>query len=631
MKTRKILCLILAIMMIPGVICGCTTESGSDNPTTVTDPTPGNDPTNPTEGVVPTEPVAPKLASLSVDGGYSISFDPEVNEYTVTIPAGRPRVPHIAATGANGAAVELQQATIADGETSGKAKALVMQNGAITAYTVNFVKDTAQGFQLQYADNYTYIPNYTLKDGESFVFASSDKSVVAVSKKGIMTAQKLSDTAVTITASVNGTVVDTLVIDKVIKAPINIFLIIGQSNAFGWHDVPPEYSNYYAYANLQKAQADKPALGTVFCDDVSNSYDDYTFTGMYDLSIGRSGFSPALGKQWYELTGEKTLMLQTAIGSTPIETWVKDPSLKFFGIDCYAVTVERFNYYKNLFTAADSNFEINRIYGFWLQGESGMEYVYSPNTFTWAFKHNIPNYPYIGDWLPVTGPGQIITSRQYYDYFMNMYTSFTEDVGLEFIGILPVRAMYSVSTRENRQEQTLVDLVPTRAAQFALNYKENGNIAFVTMKTEIGRTESYADKTVEGWGYMGCNNIHYNQLGYNALGKDAALNTFAMFDADTDHTATELVVLNSNGRDRLKDGDTVKLSVGETLQVSGYVLPLYADATELTFTIGDSSVCTVDEFGLITAPNIASAAGKSTTLTISNGDTTVTLKVQIAR
>jgi hypothetical protein len=151
------------------------------------------------------------------------------------------------------------------------------------------------------------------------------------------------------------------------------------------------------------------------------------------------------------------------------------------------------------------------------------------------------------------------------------------------------------------------------------------------MKTEIGRTESYADKTVEGWGYMGCNNIHYNQLGYNAIGKDAAINTFAMFDAETDHAAAELVVLNKNGRDRLKDGDTVTLSVGETLQVSGYVLPLYADATNLTFTVADTSVCTVDAFGLITAPNLASAAGKTTTLTISNGTLTVTINVKIAR
>lgn len=629
MKVRKILSLILVATMLSGVIIGCADQT-VDPTGTLADPTTGSKPTDPTDAPTDPDPVV-QLASLSVDGGYTITFDPEVKEYTVNIPAGRPRVPHISAEGADGATVELLQATIADNETSGKAKAVVTLQGITEAYTVNFVKDAALGFQLQYADNYTFTPDYTLQSGESFTFATSDKSVLSVSKKGVITANKLSDTPITITASVGGNVVDTLVVDKVVKAPLNIFLIIGQSNAFGWHDVPPEYTDYYSYANTQKAQSDKPAAGTVFCDDISNGYDDYTFTGMYDLSIGRSGFSPALGKEWYALTGEKTLMLQTAIGSTPIETWVKDPSLQFYGIDCYAVTVERFNYYKDMLSAEDSNFEINRIYGFWLQGESGQEYVYSSDTFTWAFKHNIPNYEYIGDWLPVTGPGQIMTSSRYYDYFVSMYDSFKEDVGLEFIGILPVRAMYSVSTRENREEQTLVDLVPTRAAQFALNYNEHEGIAFVTIKTEIGRTESYPDKTVEGWGYMGCNNIHYNQLGYNAIGKDAADNTFAMFDADTDHAATELVVLSSDGRNRLNEGDTVTMSVGETLQISGYVLPLYADATNLTFQIADSSVCTVDKFGLITAPNVASAAGKSTTLTVSNGEFSVTITVKIAR
>ena len=55
------------------------------------------------------------------------------------------------------------------------------------------------------------------------------------------------------------------------------------------------------------------------------------------------------------------------------------------------------------------------------------------------------------------------------------------------------------------------------------------------------------------------------------------------------------------------------------------------DATNLTFTVADTSVCTVDAFGLITAPNLASAAGKTTTLTISNGTLTVTINVKIAR
>ncbi|MBQ9393843.1 MAG: Ig-like domain-containing protein [Oscillospiraceae bacterium] len=624
MKMKKLLCLMLMGAIMLGLLGGCG-DSGQQ--------TPDDGQTAPDDGQTqPEEPQAsPKLSSLTVDGGYTVAFDPETTEYTVSIPAGRPRVPHIAASGEEGAEVTLYQATIADGETEGLAKAVVTVENGRSEYTVKFVKDDSQGFQLQYADNYAYTPGYTLAAGESFRFESSDPSVVSVSDAGVLNARQVSDSPVTVTAYAGGNAVEELVVDKVIRAPLNMFLIIGQSNAYGWHDVPPEYNDYYAYANTQKALSDAPPAGQVWCDDVSNGYDEYFFTGMYDLSAGRSGFSPALGKEWYALTGEKSFMLQTAIGSTPIETWVKDPSLKFFGLDCYAITVERFNYYKDLFTASDSDFELNRIYAFWLQGESCQEYVYSSDTFTWAFKNAIPNYSYVGDWLPVTAPGQLMTSKQYADYFMSMFHSFQEDVGLERINILPVRAMYSVSSRENREQQQLVDLVPARAAQFALNYEDNGAVSFVTLKTEIGRTESYPDRSAEGWGYMGCNNIHYNQLGYNVIGKDSADNLYAMLSASADHSAKSLEVLDKNGRTHLSDGDEIVLSVGETYQITGYVLPLYAADTTLTFTVEDPSVCTIDEFGLISAPTLASAAGQTTTVTVTNGELTKTISVRIAR
>lgn len=639
---KKTVCILLALVLVLGLFGGCVQKTPAADPEP--EQTPTKEPTNQEkqEEAPPTEEpekepeeepvvVIPKLNGLTVDGGYTLSFDPEINAYTVQIPAGRPRIPQISATAEAGAEVSLLQATISDAEISGTAKATVTMNGTKNEYTVEFVKDRAAGFQLQYADNFVYTPDYTLKDGEKFGFASSDSATVSVSADGTLSAKKVSENPVTVTISVNGKAVEELVIDRVIKAPLNIFLIMGQSNAFGWHDVPAGYSDYYAYANTQKALCDAPVPGTVWCDDIVNSYDEYSFSGIYDLSKGRSGFSPALGKEWYALTGEKTLMLQTAIGSTPIETWVPDPALKFFGLDCYAQTVERFNYYRDLYTQEASNFEINRIYGFWLQGETCEEYIYSSDVFTWAFKNNTPNYSYIGDWKSISTPADLMTSKQYSDYFLDMVNGFAADVGMEFIGILPVRAMYSVATRENREEQQLVNIVPVRAAQFALNYAGNAAISFVTLETEIGRTESYPDQNAEGWGYMGCNNIHYNQRGYNALGKDTADNTFAKFSAKADHAASEIVILDSNGKTRLEEGAELKVSVGESHQITGLVLPLYTDASALTFEIADASVCTIDEFGMIYVPNTASCAGKTTTLTVSNGELSKTVTIRIAR
>lgn len=103
------------------------------------------------------------------------------------------------------------------------------------------------------------------------------------------------------------------------KIPLNIFLIIGQSNAYGTYDVP-EGRDEWDFRREQMKDAVLPKPGTVFCLDVDN------VGGMgdiYDLSSGRPGFSPALGKRWYELTGERTVMLQTAVGGAPIESWLK--------------------------------------------------------------------------------------------------------------------------------------------------------------------------------------------------------------------------------------------------------------------------------------------------------------------
>lgn len=103
------------------------------------------------------------------------------------------------------------------------------------------------------------------------------------------------------------------------KIPLNIFLIIGQSNAYGTYDVP-EGRDEWDFRREQMKDAVLPEPGTAFCLDVDN------VGGMgdiYDLSSGRPGFSPALGKRWYELTGERTVMLQTAVGGAPIESWLK--------------------------------------------------------------------------------------------------------------------------------------------------------------------------------------------------------------------------------------------------------------------------------------------------------------------
>lgn len=649
---KKTICLLLALVMLVGVLAACGEQAEPEKevveaPAAEVEAQPAEqsaqqpaeaEPVEQTAAVEQTEAcvdpelpmIDPELTALTIDGGYTVEFDPAVTEYTVSIPDGRPRVPKISATAVEGAKLKLMQAMIPDGEAVGTAAAVVTTGKGVKTYTVTVTRDPSLGFQLQYGDRYCFVPSYELKEGESFSFSSSS-GAASVNGEGVVTCSSRTDSPVTVTASVGGKAVDKLVIDKIVKAPIDMFLIIGQSNAYGYHDVPGGFDSFEQFAETQKAICDAPAEGTVWCDDITTSYDEAWFSGMYDLSQRRSGFSPALGKQWYKLSGEKVMMLQTAIGSTPIEAWTKDPSLMFYGIDCYAQTVDLFNTYKAKFTAESSDFEMNRVMAFWLQGETCEEYVYDSGEFTWEHKNGVPNYKYHGDWRGAKNPDELMSAKQYNEYFLSMVDSLKQDVGLEFIGILPVRAMSSVSSPENREAQTLTDLVPVRAAQFALNFMGRDDISVVTLKTEIGRTEGYFDHAVPGWGYMGSSNVHYNQLGYNAIGKDAAKNAFAMFSADSDTAAISIEVVDKDGQTHLANGGVITAEMGRTHQITAYVMPLFAANTKLSFSVADESVATVDEYGAITVAADATLIGKTTTLSVSNGELTRTVTIQVGK
>lgn len=615
MNKTSLLSLIIATATIMGTLVGC---AHGDNHSGSSETTDGTE-----------EKTMPKLMSLTVEG-EEISFSPDINEYTVKLPDGHPAIPKIEATAEDGAQITVIQGTVAVGEDEGSAEITVSSQDGENRYTVRFVKDSEKGFYLQYADVYDYKPDYIPAEGEKITYKSSDESAVTVSDKGKVTAVAVTDIPVTVTAYVGEKEIGTLKIDKIEKAPINIFLVIGQSNAFGWHDTPSGV-NQQKYFRDESKKFDKPICGTVWADDVTTSYDDYKFSGMYDLgeAKGCSGFYPALGKEWYALTGEKSLMLKTAVGSTPIEAWTADPELRFFGIDLYGMTVERFNYYRELFSAEESGFVINRVCAFWLQGETCEEYVYDPSEHTWDSKNGQKNYKYKGDWKTPSSKDELMTAAQYTEYFMSMYSSLVKDIGLEFIGILPVRSMTSVSSEGNLKEQQLVDLVAPRVSQFAMNYSGKGNIAIVTLVTDIARTESYSDKNAEGWGYIGCYNIHYNQIGYNAIGKDSALNAARLLTAYEDKTAEQIRVYDTNGRDIIENGASIRMECGSTKQITAIVLPLYAEMRTLTFTPSDPEAVKIDANGLITVPYSDDSIGKEVSVEISNGDikTTVTIKI----
>ena len=591
---KRIVCLLLTMLLVLPIIA-CTSDANQDGVTTDTpESTAAPETTTP-------PPPPPELTSLALDDGTELGFNAETTEYTVTLPDGRPRIPRVTAEAEDGATVTILQATYADTAEEAMASITVEKDGVENKYIVRFVKNKEVGFELQYQDRYTYVPAYTLAEGEVFTFASSNSDFADINESGVITAWKISNEPITITASVNGEVKDTLLIDKINRAQIAVFLIIGQSNAAGSSD------DGVNRTTEQKLSL-KPGKGIAWCVEVSNGGD---IGSRFDLYRGRVGFSPALSKTWYELSGEKVFCIQSAVGGSPIECWKKDGDHYGSGTNLYNNTLKAYNKFKEQFNADDSNFEIVRTQYYWCQGETAMTSTWNGTGWTWN-----DNY--------------IMTADDYYTRFLENHANFVKEMDVELGSIMLVRAVESVVSEESAQLQLLTDLVPARAAQYALNNSASADILIASRICDITRMESSTDKTSPGYGYMGPQNVHYLQTGYNAQGIELANNAFAMVNSYADRTATELEVIAYDGRTRYADGETIEIADGANCQITSIVLPLYAEEDNITYTVtSGADFCSIDRYGMI---HIAAGtpAGSAAVIEIkSEGGLTKTLNIKV--
>ncbi len=562
---------------------------------------------------------SPVLTALHIDGGYTLEFRPELRTYELHIPAGRPRVPRLTAEAAEGEAVRINQACIPDNKSWGLASVTVTDaNGAAGKYEVLFVKDSEKGFQLQYLDCWQF--EIDAQNGDGVEYRSSNPQVLSVDADGRITANMVCGEAVTVEALANGTVIDSLTVDSVVDAVVNICIITGQSNASGTLDIPYGFTEA-EFIEKEKKDTLCPEPGTAFCLDIS--WIGEPERRFYDLSAGRIGFSPALAKTWYDLTGEKTVVLQTAVGGSPIVTWMKpEDGVRYAYINqksnLYETTTAGYQLLMQTLGAENSGFEISKTFAYWLQGETESASTFNVNKVA----------PGVGDY-DWGSKEHILSSQEYYDIFCKNMEYFRDELNVDFMGILLVRNLHEVCSLESLALQLLTDLTPIRAAQYALNNDTVSDVGLVSRVCDIARKDTYKDSSVEGWGWMGCNDVHYNQEGHNANGIAAAENTFGFIYGGETRKATDVEWIKKNGRDRFADGETLTLKEGEAYQTAAMVLPMYTDTRTVIYTSEDATVCTVDQFGLITA---VGQPGKTTTVTITCPDTdlsktiTVTIK-----
>ena len=554
------------------------------------------------------------------DDNYTFEFDKYTKKYTVNLPAGRPPIPQVSATAPDGVNVEITQGYIADGETKGSAYVVVSKDKQETVYTIEFIRDKANGFVLQYDDRYEFVP----EEKADYTFTSSNDTIVSVDENGLMTAKKVSDEAVTITATSEGKT-EKLVIDRVEKAHINLFLMTGQSNGQGCFDNvsmdgeqvdESAQERYYGYmAEIEKIGQD----GRVYSYDVHPRNENIAYLKdmgllganetlakrFYDLNkLTKQGHFNSLGKEWYETTGEKVVFLQSAWSGSPIESWL-DPTVYDFagnysGRNFWNTTKEGYN---ALIEILSENYEIIRTGNFWCQGETAMTAYYSKSAGN-----------YITSGAAGFNSANLMTSQTYSEYFQYLHNDMIEEYGIEFSGIMMVR---------NRTVSNRAKISSLVTAFFELVNNEDNTIYLATRRfTEIAKKAS--GTTDEGDGFIDTGDLHYSQKGYNYHGIEAATNVLGAVFASPYTKATDVEIIDTDGIKRLENNYSFELKTGATYQIATLPIP-WSSGENVKLTSSNPAIATVDQFGLIKG---ISAGDADITATAENGASR-TIKVSV--
>ena len=524
--------------------------------------------------------------SISVEG-YDIAFNKNTTSYTVKLPSGRPQIPQVSATANNGESVEVTQAYIADGETTGTAYVKVTKGKNSKEYTVKFVRGAAEGFVLQYDDRYQF--PYS---GDYKYTVSGD--AVSVDKSGLMTAKKLG------TATITAKGADTKTLEvTVVKAQINLFLMTGQSNGQGCYDnvamsgsgsvdISVGSVEYNYLQEVTKIGGE----GRVYSYDVhprgeNESYikkyinSSFNMTqNMYDLNTyPKQGHFASLGKTWYDATGEKVVFLQSAMSGAPIESWLNPDKYDEAGI------YNNYNYWQTTSAAYEAltaklaeNYEIIRTVNFWCQGETAM-------TETHYVKAN-------NNYVSTTDHTKFMTAEKYYNHFMNLHNDMKEAFDIDYSAIMMVR---------NREESSKPAKISSLVPAFFRLVNENEDILLGT-RTFAEIATKYNTGAL-GSMYIDSGDLHYSQTGYNAHGKEAAENVIGYFYGKN---ATGVEIIEADGLTRIPNNTTKVMAVGQKYQIATLSVP-HNSNEDVTLASDNTAVAEVTQFGVITTKAVGTA------------------------
>lgn len=227
------------------------------------------------------------------DEHYKIEMAKD-NSLIIKLPEGRPRVPQLSYEDAN-----IVQAVFPDGSKEAIAKVYADEK----FYAIRLTKCKELGFELQYDDRYRFMPK-TISAKE---FSSSNPEIAEVDNYGNIRIVGVSENGAVITAT-DGKTEEKLTITRTIKAPLNIYLITGQSNA-----------SYY-YAEPELAAVTKPGTAYQYSELIGGV--EICSMNAENGTMNRGNIEASLGKELYALTGEKVLMINAGVSGKKIETFV---------------------------------------------------------------------------------------------------------------------------------------------------------------------------------------------------------------------------------------------------------------------------------------------------------------------
>ena len=442
----------------------------------------------------------PVLKDINVSG-EDIEFSPDKTVYEIKVPMGSPILPNVSAEAEEGIDFSVYQAYRTDGNNTFSAKIYLDDGKAKNEYEVKFVQDESKGLVLQYDDEYKFTPKYQLKGGEKFEYTVDKNDIVKVDETGLVKVIGVSEEPITVNAVVGRKNVDTLSITKTEKALLNVFIIAGQGNAAG--------------VGGDAEQSDKPKNGTAYTVELNDRTNE-----MKDLSSGREGFTPALAKKWYGLTGEKVLFLQTAISDVSIKKWTSEG-------EAYSVALSRVELFNEKLNQEESPYTVKRTVVFWLQGE----------------------------WDIAEG----MSSDDYMKCFMDFHNNIKEASGAELTAIIPVR-----SSLVTDKEDSYIE--PVCAAQYQLANLFD-DIIIVSRLSEEASIEN---------GYVQNGNLYYTQNGYNSIGTECAENLFGYIGKEDNRFVQKIELFGKTHGENIENNATLQLKTNQSLCTVAVISPLYA-------------------------------------------------------